>query len=405
MKARAILIYMVFSISGMAQPSMTSEEAVTFALKNNGSVKAAQYKVEEYNQLKRTGFDLPKTDVSVLYGQYNGYGNDNNISVSQSLPILAFGAQGALNRARLTSSQLKQDVLKNELAYQVRRVCYQLYFEQAKMKMLNKEDSIFNEFLHSADARYKSGETNLLEYTTAKVQYEEVKNKIRKEESDINALRAALKSLLNASFLPELQYQELNELTVDLSNVSFQSSPVLAFTRQQIAVAEGERKAAVAKAAPDLSVGFFNQTLIGVVNTETGIEAGRGDRFTGFQLGVAIPLWVPAHQSRAKAARYARLSVEQQFDQEQQTLESSFQQAILSHDKAVSSLLYYRTIALPNAALLLQQSDVSFRNGEIGYPEFLMAIKSSIAIREGFLQALNECNQSVLLIEFLSGNK
>jgi cobalt-zinc-cadmium resistance protein CzcA len=78
---------------------LTLEQAIETALKNNGSVQAATYNVESQRALKKTGFDLPKTNVSLLYGQYNSYSkNDNNLTVTQTIPFTAFGSQGALNQ-------------------------------------------------------------------------------------------------------------------------------------------------------------------------------------------------------------------------------------------------------------------------------------------------------------------
>ena len=65
-------------------------QAVVMTLKNNLGIKAAASELESQKQLKRTSFDLPKTDISLLYGQYNSFTkNDNNITVTQAIPFKA----------------------------------------------------------------------------------------------------------------------------------------------------------------------------------------------------------------------------------------------------------------------------------------------------------------------------
>jgi cobalt-zinc-cadmium resistance protein CzcA len=81
------------------------------------------------------------------------------------------------------------------------------------------------------------------------------------------------------------------------------------------------------------------------------------------------------------------------------------QQALQQYAKNKSSLQYYRTSALPNSNLILKHSQTAFRGGEIGYTEYLLGVRNAVSIRENFLQTLKEYNQSVIYIEFLSGNK
>jgi cobalt-zinc-cadmium resistance protein CzcA len=177
--------------------------------------------------------------------------------------------------------------------------------------------------------------------------------------------------------------------------------------RQQVQVAKDVKKVESAKAAPEILLGFFTQTLIGVQDTESGSGAiaTSSDRFTGFQVGLAIPVWFVPHQGRVRAAEYNRQSAESNYQYYYKTLQGQYQQAIQEYAKNKNSLYYYTTSALPNAELILKQSQTAFKNGEIGYAEYLLGVQKAIAIKEGHLQTLNDYNQSIIYIEFLSGNK
>jgi len=386
------------------QEALSIEQAIDQALKNNLQIKAMGYEVESQRQLKKTSFDLPKTDVTLLYGQYNSYANDNNLTVSQVIPFTALGSHGALNRSLLASAELKKASSENEL---VKRVYYQLVFVYARHKLLLEEDSIFTGFLKAASLRFKSGETNLLEKATAEMQKNEAANKLQQSAADMAILRSQLETLLNSSNLPEIQRKELtalpSALLPDTSLVS--GNPSLAYSRHQIDVAKNQKKVESAKFAPDLLIGFFNQTLIGTSNPETGSLSSKNDRFSGFQLGVAVPLWFGPHQGRVKAAAYNRQVAESNYAHHQLSLRSQLEQVIQQFQKNKKSLDYYHTSALPNADLVLKQSQAAFRGGEIGYEEYLLGLRNAINIREGYLQTLNEYNQSIIFIEFLSGNK
>lgn len=411
MKIIVTILFTISAFAGFAQADkLTIEQAIDIALKNNGGIKAAYYAVESQVQLKKTSFDLPKTNISLLHGQYNSYAkNDNNFTITQNIPFAAFGSQGALNRSLIASSELKKVSTENELIYQVKQIYHQLAFIQARHKLLLQQDSIYQGFLKAASARYKTGETNLLEQTTAETQSNEAKNQLRQNEANISVLRTQLKTLLNIELLPEISENTLNALLVNESfdTIALAANPSLAYMRQQVEVTRSYKKIEAAKFAPDLLVGYFNQTLIGVVDTETGSGkiATNHDRFSGFQLGISIPFWFAPYQGRVKAAEFKKQEAQSSYQYYQSNLRGQLQQAAEQYKKNKSSLEYYRTSALPNAELILKQSQIAFQRGEIDYAIYLLGMRSAISIKEAHLQTLNDYNQSIIYIEFLSGIK
>jgi heavy metal efflux system protein len=409
MRSFSIILLIVWSGSVHAQQEnvLTLSQAIDIALRNNPGLRAAAFEVQAQKQLKKTAFDLPKTDVVLLYGQYNSTLNDNNITISQSIPATVFGSQRSLSRSLVASSEIKRSVEENEVVYQVKTLHNQLAYAYSRKKLLETLDSIYEGFYRSAAARHKAGETNLLEQTTAEVQRNDVKNTLSQNEADISILRSQLQALLNTVALPDIQVHDLEELPAapSLDTAMLLNNPSLAYVRQQIATAENERKVQSAKMVPDLLLGYFNQTLIGIPDAESGLPTTRSDRFSGFQIGVSLPLWFAAHQGRAKAASFHKNAAISHHENSKQNLQAQLHQAVQHFDKNRSSLRYYRTSALPNADLILKQSQTAFRAGEIGYAEYLMGLRNAGSIKERYLQTLSEYNQNIIFLEFLFGNK
>lgn len=408
MRILIIITFTLSSLVGLGQSTkLMVQQAIDVALKNNAGIKTVAYEVESQRQLKKTGFDLPKTSVSLQYGQYNSYAkNDNNITIMQSIPFATLGSQASLNRSLLASSELKKAFTENELVYQVKQVYYQLAFVKARHELLLQQDSIYEGFLKSASLRYKTGETKLLEQATAETQRNEVKNQLRQNEATVVILRTQLKTLLNSEQLPEISENELTEISFDVSrDTTLFANPFLSYVRQQVEVAKSQKKVETAKFAPDLLIGFFNQTLIDIINAENGAVANSNTRFTGFQVGVSIPLWFFPHQGRVKAAAFNQKAAESNYTNQQKIIQGQWKQAAQLYGKNKNSLEYYRSSALPNADLILKQSQIAFRAGEIGYPEYLLGVRNAISIKEGYLQTLSDYNQSIIYIEFLSGIK
>lgn len=383
-------------------------DAVDVALKNNPGIRAAENSVAAQRQLKRTSIDLPKTDVILMGGQYNSYETaDKNISVVQSIPFTVFGGQRALNRANLASTELKKVESENELVYRVKQVHYQLTYLKARRKLLIQQDSLFEGFYKSASLRLKAGETNLLEQTTAESQRNESKNALFQAESDILVLREQLKALLNSAELPDTQTDDLTAISsaVVPDTSALRSNPALASARQRVAVAAAERQLSSARFAPDLLIGYFNQTLIGTVDPSFSNYATNSDRFTGYQVGVSLPLWFVPHQARVRAAKYNMLAAQRHYENQVLETNANFQQAIRELEKNQRSLDYYERTGIPNAQLIIKQSKTAFREGEANYMEYLLGLRNAISIQENYLQTLNNFNQTIIYLEYLTGNK
>lgn len=394
--------------SSYAQASLTIDQVIALVLKNNSSLKAISSETEAQRALGRTSFDLPKTEVMLMYGQYNGYAtNDNNITVSQAIPFTAFGSLGSLNRATLASSEMKLEVTENELIYQVRQVFLQLTYAVARHALLQQQDSMYENFRKSATLRYSSGETNLLEQTTAEVQRNEIGNQLLRNEAEILGLRTQLKTFLNSRELPAI-IAELREFTMEEITDSLRltnNNPSLRYLREQINVASSQKKVEAAHLAPDILIGFFSQTLIGVENLETGALAAKNERFTGFQVGLSIPLWFAPQKARVKSASLRKKAAEYSHEQFAVNLKGQHEQALQQHRMAKRNLDYYQSSALPNASLILKQAQIAFREGDISYPEYLMGLRNAASIKEGYLTALRDYNLNILLLNYLSGNK
>ncbi|MEJ1238726.1 TolC family protein [Chryseolinea sp. T2] len=392
-----------------AQPQkVTLEQAMNQAVQINKSIQAADLGIEYQRQLKRTSTDIGKTNVVYMRGQYNSFAkDDNNVTISQSIPFpTVFATQSKLNQSLIKGSELHKSTVQNELMYQVKQAFYELVYLKAKESLLRRQDSIYQNFARAADARYRAGETNLLEKTTAETQSSEVTNKLNQTRADVTIYQQLLGTLINNGMPMDAANEILQEREFDLNadTVLLKHNPQLAFLKQQTEIAEAERKVAGAKFLPDILVGYFNQTLIGTPANSNGDLATHSDRFQGFEIGLSVPLWFGPQSAKVKAASINEQRAGSVYEYNQTILKGQWQQAIQQYAKSKSSLAYYQTAALQNAELILKQSELAFRNGEIDYMEFLLSTRSAIQIRENFLISLNDVNQSIIYLEFLAGS-
>ncbi|MBA4054613.1 MAG: hypothetical protein C0490_07870 [Marivirga sp.] len=385
------------------------DQAVQQSLQNNRSVQSARYGVQSQQSLKRTSSDIGKLSVTGMFGQYNSYAKgDNNISVSQSIPFpTVFGARSALGNANIKSSELMLAATENELAYQVKSTWYQLAYFNELNKWYAQQDSLLGEFAEAAAIRQRTGETNLLEKVTAESRHLQAKTLLRQNEADIAIYRKRLQTLLNSATEPDVELSELTPRPLPIpDSTAVLNNPQLEWYRQQITVAEKEKSVEKNLMAPDLTFGFFSQTLIGTPTAENSTAlATKSDRFQGFQVGISFPLWFRPQTARVKAAEYNRLSTQSRYQQEQRNYKGELTSLSQEVSKLGNSLTYYTSSGLPQAKLILKQSNLAFRGGEIGYVEYIQALNTAADLRAGYLETLNNYNQAVINLEYLLGQR
>ena len=394
-------------ISAFAQSQkLTLNQAIETALKNNPAIKSAEYQIDYFKEVKKTGTDIGKLSATWMHGQYNSIYQDNNLNLLQTIPFpTALSHQVGLGREQVLGARQNLQVQQNNLAFEVKSVYYQLLYQDALVKLLLSQDSLYSDFVKASSLRYKTGETNLLEKTTAETQLMDIQNLKRQNDADIEISKARLSALLKSeSAVSASEILSKRPIPAEVESSVLEENPSLKLAKQEIRINEKFKQVERSRMMPDLMVGGFVQSLTGVQNVNgTDVFYPRSKQFTGFQLGLAIPLWIRPNVARAKAASFQEEASRKNAEHVETMLKGNYEQAIREVEKNSATLNYFESSALNNAKLLSTQAKKAFAAGEIGYVEYLQALKNSITIQSNYLQALNQYNQSVIKLEFLSG--
>lgn len=408
--APAVIVILLFGSSTIqAQNNGSLDEWIAKGLKNNNSVLAADAEVKSSQYLKKTSTEIAKTNVSLTYGQYNSYANkDNNLTLSQSLPFpTTFAAKSKLAGSVIESNVLKKKLTEAEVVYQIKQVYYQWLNLNQRKELLARRDSIYKALAKASALRYKTGETNLLEKSSTEARSKEVENQLMQMENDKLALAGRLKALLTSpvtTFDEAYLKEAVLSLQVDSSLAA--KNPFVIYMKQQINIAENQKKVDKNALMPDITLGYFNQTLYGVPygNDATAPLANYGNRFQGFSAGISIPLWFAPQSAKVKAAEYSKQNAELQYKQAQNNAVAEIEATYTEYLKTQKSLQYYKSSGLPNAELITKQSTIAFQKGEINYAQHVLNLQQADEIKQNYLQTLLEYNQSVIALEFLSGS-
>lgn len=406
----AISIVISMSLPVLAQEAKHSlEKLIELALERNPAVQEAGLETKKHVAFKRTAFEIPKTDVTLLYGQYNSIQkSDNNITIVQGIPFPTFLArQNALNKMNVTAAELKESMTKNEITFQVKQVFNHLLYLKARALTLLQQDSLLTRLSNVTALQFKSGESTLLAKTSAETHLLEMKNQLARNKADIQTAVKHLQLLCQNPDIKEVSGNLENIVQeVEIDSAFLDQNPASMWTKHQVEIARQQKKVESARVLPDLRVGYFNQTLIGNQNVNgQEVYFNSDKRFQGFQVGLAIPLWFAPHVSRVQAAHLGSQVAEKQQEAYHLSMTQQYSQATQELKKNKTSVEYFRTSALATAKLLTTQSQKSFESGELDYSTLLLHLRQALSIQEEYLMALYQYNNSIITLYYLNGNK
>ncbi|MEI6172162.1 MAG: CusA/CzcA family heavy metal efflux RND transporter [Bacteroidota bacterium] len=397
----------ISSASAQDQKKVTLREALDLALDSNLSIRSAGYSTEAQRALKGASWDIPKTVIEGQYGQFNSYQNDNSFTITQAFAFPSvYVNQNRLSNANLRSADWQMKGTRLEVATQVKQVYWQLAYLNSRYNLLAYQDSLYSGFLRATELKARSGETNRLEMVIARTQSLEIKNQLRQVKVDEGIFNRKLQTLLNSgrrvipsdTMLRRIDFTPLNDTLV------LNSNPTLGYIRQQVEVAHITRRLEGSRLTPDFTIGYFSQTMIGIQEVDGALRNfDAGYRFTGFQAGIAIPLWIGPTLSKTKAAKLQEQASQASADHYSASLKSNYQSLLDEYAKYASSVEYYEQQAVPESKLIIDQATKSYKAGALDYLEYVITLNKALDIKQNYLDALNSYNQTIISIDYNTG--
>jgi len=383
------------------------KQAIQLALDSNLTVRASVYSVDVQKALKGAALDIPKTSIEGQFGQFNSYSKDNSFTVSQSFAFpTVYANQHKLASANAKSSEWELKTSQLEIATQVKQAYWQLAYLHSKQKLFIWQDSLYSGFQRAADLRLKTGETNRLEMLTARSQSMEVHNQLQQVNADMQIFNQKLQVLLNSNepVFPADTILQRTDFLPDSKGSAISANPQLGLSEQQIELSRIETKLEKSKLLPDLSIGYFTQTIRGE-QTVNGFPRtfGSADRFTGIQAGIAVPLWFGSNVAKIKTAKLKEKVTRFNAESYSKSLSGSYNTLLGEYAKYNNSLSYYEKQAVPEADLIIDQATKSYKAGAIDYLDYIQSLSRALSIKQNYLDALNNYNQTIVSIEFITG--
>ncbi|KAA9332484.1 CusA/CzcA family heavy metal efflux RND transporter [Hymenobacter busanensis] len=391
-----------------AQGPLTAKQAVGQALQANGTVQAAQRSLEAKQALRRTAFDVGRTNVVGTYGQVNSPLSDNVLSIGQSLALPGYyKAQAGLSQALIAGREQQLAQVQAELRRQVRLSYERAVHARHRLRTLRGQDSIYSEFLRSAQLRFKTGEVARLEPANALIQQGETQNLLAQARTDYAIAQRQLQALLQTTqpvSIADSTLRLLPDATTPADTAVLAATPQARVLQQQIAERRAETRVEQAQGLPQVTVGYTNQSLRGTYEIDgQSTTYGTGDRFQSVQAGVAIPLLRGPQKARVQAAKLQEQAATTAYQRYHAEAVAQLDELRLRLQEQRRRVQFYEQTGLPQAAVIVRLSQRAYKAGETTYSELLLNLERALSVRTAYLDALLQHNQTAIDLDYLLG--
>lgn len=386
-------MFLILPFTGNAQEEVTLDEAIQIAIKNNKGLQAAGERIRQSEQLVGTAFNLGKTE---LYYHYD----ENNIA-ENGLPLKVWGVNQSIQFPSVYAAQKhaqENKVLLAEQSYaldermiikEVSKAYFDILYWQNIVEKYSYLDSLYSEFAHAANRRFELGETNYLEKLTADSKESEVALLLKQGKQQVHRSYVMLNQWMQSNNDFVIAESKMPMLMVD--PVDSINHPGIQYYRASQNLSKEIVKVEKRKLLPDLQFSYFQ-------GTNNGEEARN---YSGFQAGVAIPLWFGADKARIDASKTEMIIAQHELENYKTQLISKYQSLISEMRNYQEAINYYNSSGKALSQETISHAAMAFQNGEIDYLQYVQLIENAIDIELNYLENLLYYDKTVLEANYL----
>ncbi|RYZ30383.1 MAG: CusA/CzcA family heavy metal efflux RND transporter [Chitinophagaceae bacterium] len=406
-KVVALLIFIGFLPAySFAQKTLSLDEAISRAVNNHPVIQASKQEENYYKALEKSAVDIEKTAVGVEYGQMNSLANDTRFSIAQGLHFPGvYKRQLKVNQTSTRISVLSTRSREVELAAEVKSVFYTILVLRERRSLLLYADSLYQNFMDKAEKRFKAGEADLLERTTAQSQRLQIVNQLLLLTSDLRVAENRLQSLLNADEkLNPTALAPVYLIAALPDTAALENTPAMAWQKAQVQLSADQHQAEKSRLWPTISIGYNNLSLTGwqKVNDTDEKYFGSSKRFSSVSAGIDIPIFQSAQKSRIKAANILIAQKEKEVEAKRNVLQVELKNAIQTYQLQRQLLQSFKTVAIPNAETMISTASKRLQAGEIAYLDWVIVVNNALSVRSDYFQLVQQQNETAFEIDKLT---
>ncbi|MGQ8870224.1 CusA/CzcA family heavy metal efflux RND transporter [Myroides sp. TSA_177.3] len=371
---------------------LSLDEALALARENNQSLQASRANVLSQEQLVKTAYDIPKTEVSMGYGYLNGKAQrDMSLNVSQALSPFTYGKKKNILQKEYESAEIQLQGKTIAVEFEIKQTWENILYAQSKKKLLEQQFTLLKAFSKSAKLRYETGETTLMESNVAQAKEQEISVLITQNTTFLQNEKSKIKTFLNLETDFELSERELIYDEHDpWADLNLEENNSLQLANKEIERVEATRKLEKSLLLPDVTLGYSIESEAGL--RANGTNYGRELRIPSYTVGLSIPIFFGSQSKKIKAMKYSLEQAELEKNYLHKQLSESVQQQLEIISAQQSVIDYYKESALLNASIIQDHANKSYNNGDISYVEYIQSMETALNIQINYLDAVLQYN-------------
>lgn len=401
-KPAFVLAFLLVSNAFFSQ-EMRVEDCINLAFEKNKSIAANKLESEKQQLLAKGNLLVPKTEFGFMMGQYNSVNRtDNNFSVTQSLPFpTIFGLEREMGALKSKSSEINDQLFKARLALQIRLKYQDLVFVKKQLILVESQDSLLTKIAEKMKIRSEVEEISPMDYLLFQNQQLELAQKVIRQRELFTTMQLEMQGLLGDTILVE---PRLDDARVALFESQMKFSQHLLTKTYELNQQEISLRQKMNRnyAFPDISLGYFNQTLIGTQQVDGNeVYFDGSKRFQGVQIGLNVAIFNASTKHKNQALEIQKKQNSYEFEQYQLQLENEYLRHYKNFQAIQKRFSVYENELKKNNHLLKEKTLLAFQNGEISQIEWIytqqLILNSSIEATA----IENELSQEIIYLNWL----
>ncbi len=384
-----ILSAILAAVALQAQPSIGLQEAIALAIKRYPALEASRLHTQSTLAMQRAAGDFGDLELS-MGGEEIGRGNDavaTLLAARQNLDVFSIKARRQRMQQETRVAHASTRLLERQLQQQVSTAYVADQMARLRLEQYRKQAELYTRFVEAARLRYDTRAASLLEYQSAQSEHKRVELNVIEAEQDLARAHLDLSRWLSADTIYQSTPTVVDE-QVEASATLLEAHPAIALANEKMKLASEISKEMRANALPKLYVELGSQMI--------GSRIG----YWSWSVGVSLPVNLGANKARRQSVLIEIEKARAELSNERWTIDASNRQLNNDYAKWQRTVDYYRKSALPLASEQRRNALLSYREGQIGYLDFIQALKATMNVELNYIDAYHKLLETKLNIEY-----
>ncbi len=218
---------------------------------------------------------------------------------------------------------------------------------------------------------------------------------------DLEKTRLEFKLAINSSedVEPDLAEKITTPMVLADTN-AIKTHPFVKLSEQQTQLSRVKIKLERSKLLPDVSLMYNNMSMRGV--GADNVNYTQSTRFQSAQVALGIPLFFGSTKARISSAKIGMSLAESEYNATLKKLRTDYTKAIAEYNHWSSAVDYYQSKGLSNSDKILITANAQFSKGSINYLDWVLLNHQAISIKNDYINALENLQNSILKLNYLS---